>query len=374
MKTLNAAEEEWQTLVGFLPANWETIARQTGALKGLRQDKSAENFLRVLFMHVGCGLSLRETVAWASECGLAALSDVALLKRLRKSKDWLGQLCETMLAEQMTASPPDERSFRLVDSTLVREPGPTGSLWRIHYSLRWPRLSCDCFKLTSRDGEGNGESLAHYALGKGERVLADRGYCRAKDIHYAAAKGAHVLMRFNPDGIRIEAATGAGRFPLLKRLEALTKAGQSREWPVLVPLEGQAAVPARLCAIRKTKAAIALSHEKLRREASKDQRALKPETSLYAEYVMVLTTFPADEFPTRAVLECYRFRWQIELLFKRFKQHADMGHLPKNDEQSSQAWLYGKMLVALLSEKLLAQARFFSPWGGVEGKTPQPVA
>jgi hypothetical protein len=295
---------------------------------------------------------------------------VALLKRLRKSKEWLRQLCETMLAEQVAACPPDAHSFRLVDSTLVREPGPTGSLWRIHYSLRWPQLSCDCFKLTAREGDGNGESLRHYALGGGERVLADRGYCRAGDIHYATARGAHVLMRFNPDGIRIDDAGGAGRFALLKHLKKLTSAGQSREWPVLVPLEGHAAVPARLCVIRKTKAAIALSLKKLQREASKDQRTLKPETLRYAEYIMVLTTLPAEEFPTRHVLGCYRFRWQIELLFKRFKQHASIGHLPKNDEQSSQAWLYGKMLVALLTEKLLAHARSFSPWGGAQGRQP----
>ena len=362
MATHNAADEEWQTLVNFLPVNWKIMAQQSGALKGLRQDKSVENYLRVLLLHVGCGLSLRETAARAGQSGLAELSDVAVLKRLRKSKEWLRQMCEAMFPDQVAPGGIDAHSLRLVDSTLVREPGPTGSLWRIHYSLRWPQLSCDGFKLTAREGKGNGESLEHYALRKGERVLADRGYCRAGDIHYAAARGAEVLVRFNPDGIRIEDADGQ-RFALLKHLKALSKAGQSREWPVQVPLEGQAAVPARLCVIRKTRAAIRLSIEKLQREASKDQRTLKPETLRYAEYVMVLTTFPAEAFPTQQVLETYRFRWQVELLFKRVKQHAELGHLPKNDEQSSQAWLYGKMLVALLTEKLLAHARDFSPWG-----------
>ena len=362
-------------MINFLPANWKVLAQQSGALKGLRQDKSVESNLRLLLLHIGCGLSLKETAARAAQCGLAQLSDVALFKRLRKSREWLRRMCEAMFSEQTAGIRIDARSFKLVDSTLVREPGPTGSLWRIHYSLRWPQLSCDCFKLTAREGKGNGEALSHFALGEGDRVLADRGYCRAADIHHAAARGAQVLVRFNPDGIRIRDITGR-RFALLKRLKTLAKAGQVREWPVLVPLEGRAAVPARLCVIRKTKAAIALSHKKLRREASKDQRALKPETLRYAEYVMVLTTFPADEYPAREVLECYRFRWQIELHFKRFKQHADLGHLPKNDEQSSQAWLYGKLLVALLSEKLLAHARSFSPWGQgwCERENDEPVA
>lgn len=69
--------------------------------------------------------------------------------------------------------------------------------------------------------------------------------------------------------------------------------------------------------------------KKLRHEASKDQHTLAPETERYAPFVMVATTFPAKDFPTEAVLEYYRFRWQVERLFKRCKQHAHLGHLPK---------------------------------------------
>ena len=53
--------EEWELLVSFLPGNWRDLAAATGALKGLCKDKSAENLLRVLLIHLGCGYSLRET-------------------------------------------------------------------------------------------------------------------------------------------------------------------------------------------------------------------------------------------------------------------------------------------------------------------------
>jgi hypothetical protein len=52
-----------------------------------------------------------------------------------------------------------------------------------------------------------------------------------------------------------------------------------------------------------------------------------------------------------------------ELVFKRFKQIAQLGHLPKHDPESAQAWLYGKLFVALLTEKLIQEARALSPWG-----------
>lgn len=370
----NAAEEDWELLKSFFPAGWEEEAEKSGALKGLRQDKSAENYLRVVLMHVGCGLSLRETVTRAEKAHLADLSDVALLKRLRKSKPWLRRLCEALFAEQpgrpeMAQTP----SLRLVDSTVVKEPGQTGSQWRIHYSLRWPGLGCDHFKLTATEGKGTGEALAQCPLRAGEYVLADRGYCRAQNYHYAAAQGAYTLIRLNPNAMRLETDRGRS-FPLLERLADLDQTGQMAEWPVQLPLEGAQPLSARLCVIRKNQTAIDLALKKLRRKALMNGRTIEPATLRYAEFVMVLTTFPAHEFPTERVLEYYRFRWQVELLFKRFKQLAQLGHLPKYDDESSQAWLYGKLFVTLLTEKLIAHARAFSPWGYALQRADQPLA
>jgi len=81
---------------------------------------------------------LRETSVRARQAGLADLSDVALLKRLRKSKAWLQQLCCSLFAER-GCSPVEAWGgpWRLLDGSLVSEPGQTGSQWRIHYSLRW---------------------------------------------------------------------------------------------------------------------------------------------------------------------------------------------------------------------------------------------
>ncbi len=374
MPKLNAAEEDWELLKTFFPAGWRELAVESGALKGLRQDKSQEEYLRVLLMHLGCGFSLRETVTRAKEAGLADLSDVALMKRVRKSKAWLQGLCQALFAEQQTQSVAEAMvGLRLVDSTIVKEPGPTGSQWRIHYSLQWPQLRCDYFKVTPTEGKATGEGLAQYPLQAGERVVADRGYCRAQDFHYAAARGAQILIRLNAGAIRL--TTKAGQpFDLLRRLKTVTKAGQVGEWSVWLEAPGGAPLRLRLCVIKKSRAATSRSLKKLRRKASKEGRKLEPSTLRYAEFVMILTTFTEESFSTRQALDCYRQRWQIELLFKRFKQLAELGHLPKYDDDSAQAWLYGKLFVALLTEKLIAHARDFSPWGYSIKEATQPLA
>ena len=87
----------------FFPDGRGNMAIDSGALKGLRQDRSPESLLRTLLIHFGCGHSLRETVVRARGAGIADLSDVALLKRLRKSKDGLHVMCVALFHERGVA-------------------------------------------------------------------------------------------------------------------------------------------------------------------------------------------------------------------------------------------------------------------------------
>lgn len=87
----------------------------------------------------------------------------------------------------------------------------------------------------------------------------------------------------------------------------------------------------------------------------------RPVTLEVAKYVLVFTTRCSGS--AAEVLELYRMRWQIELLFKRLKSLARLGHLPKHDDRSSRAWLYGKLFVALLTEKLIRVGRNIFPLG-----------
>ena len=77
----------------------------------------------------------------------------------------------------------------------------------------------------------------------------------------------------------------------------------------------------------------------------------------------MFTTLSSRQATARQVLECYRLRWQIELTFQRLKSIVQLGHVPKLDDRSSRAWLYGKLFVALLSQKLARVGSAISPWG-----------
>ena len=141
-------------------------------------------------------------------------------------------------------------------------------------------------------------------------------------------------------------------------------------WEVRVVDAAGVAASGRVCALRKTREAIRMAHKSLRQQASEKGQQLRPATLQYAKYVIVFTTFPALEFSPAQVLDWYRTRWQVELVFKHFQSIAQLGHLPKHDERSAKSWLYGKLFVALLVEKLIGHARSISPWGYELGAAP----
>ncbi|MCE5293298.1 MAG: IS4 family transposase [Chlamydiales bacterium] len=364
--------EDWELLLTFLPKGWAEMASKLGAVKGLRKDKSPDKLLRVLLIHIGCGYSLRETVIRAKKAQLGDLSDVALLKRLRKCKEWLLEMCVALFNErgvQLLSNPGFQ--MRTFDATTVKEPGATGSLWRIHYSVSLPSLSCDFFKLTETKGAGTGESFKQFPVNSGDYILADRGYSTPSGVEYVTEQGAYVTVRVNTASLPLQTLEGKP-FGLLKKLGTLQCTHSSGSWPAITHEKGSHKTQGRICAIRKSEEAIQIAHDKLKRNASKKGTKLQPETLEYAKYVILFTTFPENNFSCEEVLEWYRMRWQVELVFKRFKSLAELGHLPKYDDDSSKAWLYGKLLVALLAEKLAEYASFFSPWGYVlEQKTAQ---
>jgi hypothetical protein len=159
---MRLAEENWKVLRSLFPAGWRQMAWYSGSLRRLRGFKSPDVLLRMLMLHVARGYSLRETVVRAKPANWTDISDVALLKRLRNSEEWLRLLCVELLRENFADAFNEgiNSMVRVVDGTVVREPGRTGSQWRILYSIRLPFLECDFFEVTATTGEGSGETLS----------------------------------------------------------------------------------------------------------------------------------------------------------------------------------------------------------------------
>lgn len=296
-------------------------------MRGLRKDKSAEALLRTLL--IGCGHSLRETVVCARQAEIADLSDVALLKRLRKSREWLYALCMALFQEQGIAVSDMAHQMRAFDATVVSEPGKTGSQWRLDYSVTLPSFGCDFFKLTPTKGRGSAESFKHFPVHPGDYLLADRGYSTAVGIEYVANAGGYVTVRVNTGALHFEKEPGVA-FNLLSAVESITRTGEIGQWCVNVKTNTGPGISGRICVLRKTEEATQMALKRIDQNAQRKKRQPLNATRCFAGYVIVFTTFPADRFSASDVLEGYRLRWQIELVFKRFKSLAQFGVICQN--------------------------------------------
>lgn len=357
--TTNKLDEDWRIIERTLPAGWEAKARELGALQRTRGVKDASSLLRVMLIHLADGCGLRETAARAKLAGLADISDVAIFKRLNGCGAWFEWMVRGL--QQTCASSPMQpllvgHQLRLVDGTMVREPGDTGSHWRLHYSVTLPSLHCDEVILTTPK---EGETLKRYGVKTGDIMVADRGYAHPAGIaHVVDAKG-DVIVRANLVTLPMLQRDGTP-FDILAHLRGLA-ATQTGDWDIAVR-SGKRLIAGRLCAIKKSAAATSKGQQRVRRESQRMQSQVQPQTLEAAGYVFVFTTLPT-KYSAEMVMMLYRARWQIELTFKRLKSLLSLGHLKKHDDTAARAWLQGKLLVAFLIDTLLATAERISPWG-----------
>jgi hypothetical protein len=309
-------------------------------------------------MHVAGGLSLKQTAMRARELGLADISPVALFKRLGQAQAFLKDLTQHLLAEQRQRLGHRDRPFayklRVIDATDIQEPGSTGTDWRLHYSIGLPELTCDYFELTDAHG---GESLGRYTFQPGELVLVDSGYSHRPGVAQVLKAQAQVVFRWNPGGFPLEHWHG-GRFEPLGHLRGL-KEGQIREWLVQFRYEREV-YPLRLCVLRKSRRDAERARRRILRRVQRDGARPDPVALELSAYVLVLTSAAPEVLPTKAVLDLYRGRWQIELVFKRLKSLLEAGHVPKSNDASALAWMQAKILCALLLERVLLEGQFFS--------------
>jgi hypothetical protein len=315
--------------------------------------RSAEALLRLALVYANTPLSLRGTAAWAAAAGVAEISDVALLRRLRQAETWLGSILAALLGEAMGAPAEVGRPVQVVDATGLGWPGPRkGVAWRVHARLDLPSARFSGFVLTTGAG---GERLDRFVPAPGAIVLADRCYARHGGLASVWARGADPIVRYglsgsavrDPEGNRVTLNTVLGR-PGLPDLVDL---------PVELPGPQGTWRATRLVVARRPEAAALKSRARVDRKARKRGGTATLKQRRSADWLALLTTLDAAAHPAERVVALYRLRWQIELAFKRLKGQVRLDDLQAKQPGLARAGLLAKLILALLAEGLADRAR-----------------
>jgi len=326
----------------------EESARAKGAIKRTRTIKTAEQLLRLVLAYVLSGLSFRGTAAWAEATGHASLSDVALLKRLRGCKDWLGELVSRMAAVTCAeASCAGEgRRVVAVDATAVCSPGDKRDYQLLHvvYDVTLQR-----FVGTELTDRHVAERLDLGGIEPGEIRLGDRVYGRFRDLSAVQAASADYVVRLGAKALKLLTQGGRKfkRAAICRRAEAQG----AQDVPVLIcDTESNQQIRARLIVLPLPPEQAEAARRGMRKNACKWGYTPSDDALATAGCVMLITSLPLTEWPAMRVLDLYRRRWQLELAFKRLKSLIGLEDLRVHDSDLVSVWIHAVLLAALVIE------------------------
>lgn len=335
----------WPYLLAFLPPSYEELAEQHHALRRCRKVPNAAALLRMILVYALTDLSYKDVAAWAAAGHVAEISGPALFYRLCDAEAWLAALLAEILMREVQLPSPLPQRLCLVDATVLTGPGATGTEWRLHTMVDPVTGRFQRVELTDASG---GESLARYPLQPQDIVLGDRGYAHARGIASVVKQQAHVVVRANPQAMRL-CRPDRTVFSVLAEQEAVPTTGVMT-WDILIPVPPEPSTRShKSWALSKASQWIPARIGGIRARTG--------------EIIWILTTLPAAEMSMGRCFALYRLRWQVELVFKRLKSLLDLDALPSRQGPTARSWIYARLVAAAIAQQLLHPSGAFSPWG-----------
>ena len=339
---------------GYKEAGWET--------KALRRKRGIQNedILLTLCLYYGYDKSLVDTKIYAQSFLSTKISDVGFMKRFAACKEWFKWMNQKMTEECTPIySVPEKlsgKTVKAVDASDICTKGAVKQTWRLHYAFDLFSMSSSEFHITP---ESNGETLENFTLHPNDLIIADRAYATITGIEYCKAAKADFVMRLRNKAFTLYNENG----DVIRLTEDILKnvGTECQDFIVYYKSKNKEMKQIRICAVRKTEDEIKSEQEKLRRTEIRKQIEITEDTKFSHNYFIVVTSLD-DHFSSEEVMSIYRLRWQVEMVFKRFKSILGMGSCPMKTAESCEAWLNCKMLIALLIEKMLSSVDF-SPCG-----------
>jgi len=367
-----------QAMVRLLETCAEPLARATGFIQRQGPKITGANFAQTLilgFLH-DPQASLEALAQFGAEVGLDITAQGLDQRLTERAAGFLQALFEVALAQVVVADPvaiPLLSRFAAVnleDSSVVGLPdelahlfggcgghhGGKGhqSAFKLQVRLEMLRGQLTCAPL--QDGRAADTKTPLRAVSSPARSLhiRDRGFVDVKRWQAEAEAGQYVLSYYKSQGHLFDEQ--GQPLDLLWHLAQREACG---EMAVLVGEDER--LPMRLLFERVPAEVARERRRRLRREAQTSGRAYSHVLDLLAGWTIVLSTAPADVLSLSEAVVLLRLRWQIELLFKLWKQHGVL-----DEWRSQKPWrilceVYAKLIGLLIQHWLLIVSCWHEP-------------
>ena len=353
------------------------LAITFGAIKRTRELKDVKALLMVLIIYAVSDFSLKTLPLIGTIVGATfrPISDTAWRKRINKCSAWIGALLHTTFVEYAPVHVTYVKiggglRIFLLDATVLKQVGQNGDELRAHVAFDLTTGATSEIVITDNK---TAEGVQNFTIQPGCLYIADSAYGKGKQMDYIISKGAFALFRCSPNHISISLdPNGKKKINTAKLLK--TRKGIVDRW-VYIHTENGKRTHVRIVAGRLPEDKALLARERKIRTSKKNGNEIKEETLIYGEWVIVITNL-SNDYSAETVLQLYRSRWQIELLFKRFKQHLKLTRIKKASFEHSKVifqlqWLFWLAVEkeALMVELALLETiqnketmALYSPW------------
>jgi hypothetical protein len=375
-KTMTSVAQIGRCLKYILEERANVLARQTGCIKRHRKFSGADLAQMLVFGWLAQPDASLEMLASLAATREIQVSDTAVHKRFNRAcAHFLHALLEEMMSVLVEASQdaPLEllkrfESVVLEDSSSIALPDTLAELWQgcggapggeaaLKIHVRWDLThgSLQGPGLTSGRTSDHLSPFNEDPLPEGSLYIADLGYASWAKVAARRAARSYTLTR--APARTMFWTPGGKRFKLEDRLPQ--RVGETNEcW---VRVGDQYRYLMRLLMLRVPDDVAERRREALRADAVRRHREVSAKALELAAWTLLLTDVPPSQLTLPEALVLLRERWQIELLFKLWKQY---GHL--DEWRTSSSWrilceIYAKLIGLLLQHWLFLLFAWHNP-------------
>lgn len=192
-------------------------------------------------------------------------------------------------------------------------------------------------------------------LPKGSLLMRDLGYWSLEEMEKRTQRGEFWLFRVRArTNLTLETGNHC-------RLVDFLRAETGQQIDRKVRLGKTAQTPARLLAVRVPQKIAEQRKRKLKEKARSKGQPLNQATLKLAEWYLLVTNVPEDRLSVREAIVLARARWQIELLFKLWKQAGKIDEWNHHKPFSILCDCYAKLLAMIVQHWLILTATWHLP-------------
>ena len=227
--------------------------------------------------------------------------------------------------------------------------GKGGKSLRLHLCYNLTNGKMEAIELTDNKVA---ESVSHFEVEPGVLYIADAGYGKGKQLCFITKNHADALFCATPSHMKLaEDIDGHTKIDMVHKFST---SANHLDFKCFIHTQDGKYTPVRIIASRLPEDKALLAKKRKLRNAQRRQCKVRKETLIYAQWLVLITSL-GDEYTVEELLEMYRYRWQIELLFKRIKQSLKVMKLrPASLEHSKVTVLVMLILWAITERQVLA--------------------